>query len=435
MEDEMLNNISKYIENNVENSLYFTFIFYNLIFLLSIYLSYSLVFYLGYDITRFWMFFNPAEALNDLKELYLMVKNNDPYLKSEGYNVTTYPPFSYLFVQLLDFLNINNLFKYWVLNLIIFALPVIKIYKNVKTPKEKLALIYFSLIFFFSYGFFYGIDRGNLESLVHVFLLYIIAFRKNIYISAIFLSMAASLKIYAIVFLLCFFKREYYKTFFLTLFLLFIINLIALIMFEPSIKDSFTQWITHMSMWSRRFFGFYNTDISLLYGYTLDMWSALKILFLKFQFFSDPKDNYVIINYLLYGLYWIFFISLGLLFTAFRSNLNFKELLLIASIFSLITLAGTYQYRLSILMLFIFSFFIGQKFDKADIINCFIIMILCIPKPYLLIDMPNDIAPKGLDWNCVIVPFVSLIILLTIITKKIKDLKNNPLSIKKVIFG
>ena len=165
------------------------------------------------------------------------------------------------------------------------------------------------------------------------------------------------------------------------------------------------------------------------------MWSALKILFLKFQFFSDPKHNYVIINYLLYGLYWIFFISLGLFFTAFRSNLNFKELLLIASIFSLITLAGTYQYRLSILMLFMFSFFIGQKFDKADIINCFIIMMLCIPKPYFLIDMPNDIAPKGLDWNCVIVPFVSLIILLNIITKKIKDLKNNPLSIKKIIYG
>ena len=222
MEEKMINNISKYIENNIENSLYISFIFYNLIFLLSIYLSYSLVFYLGNDITRFWMFFNPAEALNDLKELYLMVKNNDPYLKSEGYNVTTYPPFSYLFVQVLDFLNINNLFKYWLFNLIIFTIPVIKIYKNIKTTKEKLALIYFSFIFFFSYGFYYGIDRGNLESLVHVFLIYIIAFRKNIYISAIFLSMAASLKIYAIVFLLCFFKKEYYRTFILALFLLLI---------------------------------------------------------------------------------------------------------------------------------------------------------------------------------------------------------------------
>jgi hypothetical protein len=130
-----------------------------------------------------------------------------------------------IFISSYIFLGIFINEKYTILLIVIKSILLILFFtmnKKILINENNFLLLFIPL----SFPFIYGVERGNLDLILFpLLLLFIILFKDRKYFSATFvLSLAVSFKIFPIIFLLLFFRKNNIKYIFYTLFQTFLIT-------------------------------------------------------------------------------------------------------------------------------------------------------------------------------------------------------------------
>jgi len=268
----------------------------------------------------------------------------------------------------------------FILSFFIVYLSISYQFLHIENTLSSLLLVI--IITIFSYPLMFSLDRGNFELLVFVYLLlFLIFFHKEKYLlSAIFLGLAAALKIYPAIFLLLFFKNKKFKESAITIGIMVGLSLISLSIFEGGLWKNL-QYLLHFSNISNNpiFQSFISIEKETMVQRGLTILSLIKIIV---QQYNIPVSDFVVQNYHL-----IYYVLVGVIFLPIAYYVVFieKELwknvaLLTISMLILPTLSA--DYKLMHIYLALFLFINSKKPNRLDILYLVFFALLLIPKNY-----------------------------------------------------
>jgi hypothetical protein len=212
-----------------------------------------------------------TDGINDLQ----IVANNSPYLKSEGWLPSIYPPFAYLQVHLYRELGISNREFSLYSQLAVFALIVRFLWKPLAPPQ---AIFVAVLATAMCNPLQFLIDRGNFEIFAVVWLgAGLLAYERNPTLGSMFMGLAAATKVTPLIFLVLPFCERRWRATAAFLASGFSSTILALLTFEGSAAENLRHWLTAIGGYAA-----VNGTAGLAKpGYmlvTADIWSGLQIL-------------------------------------------------------------------------------------------------------------------------------------------------------------
>lgn len=377
---------------------------YLIIYGLMIYMLYMKVGYRGYDLDSFNFLYNHREYGSDMVENFAFVVNNNPYFKNEAWHNPFYPPAAYLFIIAMREFGFTTFGSWLLLNLILMS---IFIYVLKKYQKFKISDSFFwGFIFFLSYPFLFGLDRGNLETIC-ILLVSTALVIPNKMVKSILIGIAASLKLTPFIFILLFFRRRDWQYFVLTLIVFSFLTCVAVIYMDGGALAQLKEFIKYTTLHSQvlltnpvEYSGYEGPKEYILQGSTTDLFDAIRIVFLKSEIYYPGT--------LPISIYRIAMVSVGLLFLYVYSELSEFEIVLMISILYTIVVPLTYVPRLAI---FIPVLIMAIDSKKMFVLPA-IILFLLLPKSLFQIAVKVDV-------NQILVPVVLFCIYLKIIFEKL----------------
>ena len=177
-------------------------------FCIAVFYHYFLGSYLHLSYPYNTFLFAPEDRFHDFTNVIKMTKDLNPYYSQLW---AVYFPFFYVLVYPFSLLNMGfSLFIFHMLFIFGVAYWNVKSFGRPETLNQIMALF---IVTFLTYPFLFSIDRSNFEELIFIFLMItIIAFEKrNLNLSAIFLSFAIATKLFPAVFLILFLAEKKYS--------------------------------------------------------------------------------------------------------------------------------------------------------------------------------------------------------------------------------
>ena len=195
--------------------------------------------------------FTPADRFMDFF-VARYVADLNPYFNS------IVPSAQFPLVNLFDYLitllplNVSLQLFIILISIAFFSLTYLILWGGTKMSSRKLLEIL--PITFLTYPFLFTIDRGNLEILLFIFLLFFLYFflRENYALSAIFLSIASAMKIFPMVLLLLYLPKKKYRELILSIGMTALLSLGSLALFKGGLKQISISYCTVQISLSRR---------------------------------------------------------------------------------------------------------------------------------------------------------------------------------------
>lgn len=355
-------------------------------FTLSVLFHYVLSHYNGLNYYPFNTFlFNPADKFNDFFNIYHAAVLLNPY----AFFVSVYFPFTFIIMYLFTMISANYAFSLFLL--IFIAYFIYYIHKNINDhgssdiANKILNVFVFS---FMAYPFLFNIDRGNMECLIFVFLALFIYFyqKKQVYIGAIFLSLAASMKLYPWIFAVLLLSDKKYKSIFISIALVVLLTLVSAAAFQGGISGSFAGLLNNLNKFNQGYLMHY-TGLQ----HNLSLYGVAYLL-LQSNIFHliNPLFEFILRNY---------FIVAGIMLGSVMAYIMFvneralwkKSALLVFLI--LLLPPVSFDYKLIHLFIPLMLFFnCDEKSNKFNFVYSLLFGLLLIPKDYYIIADDISIA-------------------------------------------
>jgi hypothetical protein len=205
-------------------------------FTVSVIYHYVLAYYFGMNTYPYNSFlFDSRVRFDDFFSTYKASANLDPYSPPGG----AYFPFAYIIMYF------NTLFDKWIaLGFFIVSYIAILWYfisKQLLTSGKWENHYYTFILIFMSYPILYVIDRGNIEIWLFLSILFFHHFylKEKYIVSALFLSIAISFKLYPVVLGLLFILDKKYRELFYTTFFTLTLTILSMVILQGGFEKTF----------------------------------------------------------------------------------------------------------------------------------------------------------------------------------------------------
>ena len=301
----------------------------------------------------------------------------------------------------------------------VFLLLGFIILKGQKWYTNVIPVLIISLL---NYPFLFVMDRGNFEALVFIFVLIWLYFYINQHylISAIFLALAISMKIYPAVLLVLFFSVRKYRELAVSLGCTVVITIFSLMFFKGGFLPNI-NFLLHGSNFSSNWQ--FSQFVSL--GSNIVQRGASFLIFIKIFYFETGLLPGFVINHF-FILYMIFASITGVLLVLYVNFLEpepWKKItILIMAMLLLPPLSA--DYKLLLVFVPLLLFLNNKSHLKFDLIYLLLFGLLLIPKDYYFLTAVISDAkgmPHDISISVVINIFILIVISLMIIANGAKQ--------------
>jgi len=312
-----------------------------------------------------------------------------------------------------------SLTLFFVASIIILTIINIKEIGDKKFSKSSIFdVIVFSLL---SYPFLFAISRGNFEILVFFFL-YLFSYylsKKNFILSAVVLSIAISIKLFPVVFLIVFLSFKKFKAVIYACLLTLFLNLTSLLIIAKTLsKNIYTIVRDYLSNYS----GFYIKEQvidnrGLVFGHSL--YGLLKLCIFYFHKSTSITDITLKKVTSLFNIYTRIEIAIFVFFSAYIVFIEkelWKKVTLLVISMNLLPYVSA-DYKLINFFVPLYLFINKKERNKTDLFYVILFSLLLIPKNYYttLLNLPDISLAVFLN------PILMIILALLIIFEGLKN--------------
>lgn len=308
--------------------------------------------------------------------------------------IVTYSFFMTAIKQLFLFIGTEmSLMLFFVGSIILLTIINIKEIGDKKFSKSStFHVIVFSLL---SYPFLFALNRGNFEILVF-FLLYLFASylnKKNFIISAVFLSLAISMKLFPVVFLIVFLSFKKFRAVIYACLLTLFLNLTSLLIIAKTLSKDISKIISdYLSIYGGPYIKEQVIDNrGLVFGHSL--YGLLKLCI--FYFYKSTSITDVTLRKVtnLFNVYTRIEIAIFVFFSSYvifiEKELWKKITLLVISMNLLPNVSA--DYKLINFFIPLYLFINKKERSKTDLVYVILFSLLLMPKNYYttLLNLPD----------------------------------------------
>lgn len=359
------------------------------------YVAYIL--FIGFVMAIFYQTGQTILGYTDPKNTFLFTPGNmftDFIGPVNAPDIVTYSFFMTAIKQLFLLIGTEmSLTLFFVASIIFLAIINIKEIGDKKFSKSSIFyVVVFSLL---SYPFLFALNRGNFEILVF-FLLYLFTYylnKKNFITSAVFLSLAISMKLFPVVFLIVFLSFKKFRAVIYACLLTLFLNLTSLLIIAETLSKNFYKIIIdYLSIYS----GFYIKDQvidnrGLVFGHSL--YGLLKLHI--FRFYKSTSINDVTLKEVtsLFNSYARIEISIFAIlsfYIIFIEKELWKKITLLVISMNLLPYVSA-DYKLINFFIPLYLFINKKEKSKTDLIYVILFSLLLVPKNYYtsLFNLPD----------------------------------------------
>ncbi|MBQ8148543.1 MAG: DUF2029 domain-containing protein [Lachnospiraceae bacterium] len=342
--------------------------------------------------------FFPVDQYMDFFNVNQMVTGLRPYVDY----YSTYPPLilaiAYLFSLMADYKTyipyeivyttegkISFILFIGMFTAIIFVFLCIIFLREKELFKHKILIPPVVWILIFTAPYVWMLDRGNyLLVAIVCYLFFAYYYDKNDTAAAIFLGLAAAIKIYPLLIFFIFFLDKKWKPLLIACGTVFITSALTLIMF----KGGYIQNIKEIICALFAFGGGYTNEVPNVY-FSVGLSSILRLPFVLWNNLIVPENVHVMRIYFVVGSA----LALWTLWNVWREKLAWKRVMAMTALMVFL-IPNSYDYNLTFLFPAIVLFLIADKSEKksVDIIYLVLNGLLMIPKAYYYMLAPHGIG-------------------------------------------
>jgi hypothetical protein len=384
-------------------------------FILSMTYHFIISLFVGFSYPHNTFLLIPSQSFGDFF-CFMQVEFLNPYF---GKTISAQYPLVNFFANLTSLCNAKISFML----LLGFSLSClfIFVYGKIRNQEKLSSISNAILISFFNYPILFAIDRGNYELLIMGFLvLFIIFFEKEKYIlSGLFLAVPIAMKVYPAVFLLLFLINKKYRSLFVTLVFIALLQIIPLLMFEGGFFNN-VQFLLKGDNFNNSFLKMYLSNDNLTQR-SVTLYSAFKIIFIEFS----AIDN---INMTRFRYLYIMISAISIILLAIFIYFKEKELWKQVAILSIIMLVFPHisaDYKLIHILIPFALYLVTRKKFKYDYIYIALFSLLLMPKDYYLFSVIlSDTGTHDISIASIANPLIMIIMIAIIIYEnKIRNRK------------
>jgi len=336
--------------------------------------------------------FKPSEAFTDFTGLYGFIAQGNPY---QQLSTTPYYPLANLVIYLFTRLSLGWSFLVFVLGFL--ACLTWFNARNLATG-DRLELVRNVFIFtFLTYPVLIALDRGNMECLLVLLVLYFAYFfsKERYYLAAFFLSLAIAMKAFPVILALLFLARRQYRAFVITGVSTVLVTLFSLAVFKCNPVEYITMAlhggnIAHDNTLS--LFG--GTNYVFQRGTSL--FGVYKMALLTFHVIKNMDMGQWLALY--YGVA-VTLLGLTAVYVIWIEKKLWKQMALL--VFAMLLLPHlSADYRLLYLFVPLLMFINTERSPRRDLTYAILFGLLLIPKDYYFIpDTETDaLTDDNLHW-------------------------------------
>ncbi|MDA8170380.1 MAG: glycosyltransferase 87 family protein [Nitrospiraceae bacterium] len=286
----------------------------------------------------------------------------------------SYLPSTYLIVDL--FSKIGNPYIARIPYLFIFGVFfMVYAYSNLRAESTALTVQGVVIFSFMTYPVLFTLHTGNIEAYVFIFLCLFIYFyqRGKTVLSALFLAMPISMKLFPAVFLILLLADKKYKEILYVFLFILILTLLPLLIFDGGLRSGFSHYLGNLIASQKMY-----AQLMIIKGagnhYGHSLLNALRILFGP----SFPPVQTVMLPYFVFTM--VFFAAVSA-FIIFYETAFWKKVALLVMCMDLLPYTST-DYKLMHLFIPLFLFINKQEEERWDFIYIIVFSLLLIPKDY-----------------------------------------------------
>lgn len=288
----------------------------------------------------------------------------------------------YPFMVILGFLF--SLFRpyHFAVYLIIICYFILIIGKMfIQTGSKVKDWLYTFIIIFLSYPMLFGLDRGNFEILLFIFLLAFLYFflQKKYILSAIFLSFAIAMKIYPAILLFLFIPEKKYRAFLIGGISFVILTIGSFMLFQGGWQNNLEFLLNSSNISSNKYFlNFLSARADALTQRGVTLLTLVKIFSTETGMIPDLLADQISRSY-----FWAAIISFIPVIThvLFIEKDFWKRLALLT--FAMLLLPSiSADYKLVHVFLPLFAYLFSPHKDPLDVVYTILFGLLLIPKDY-----------------------------------------------------
>jgi len=335
--------------------------------------------------------FKPSAAFTDFTGLYGFMAQGNPY---EQLNASPYYPLANLVIYLFTRLSLGWSFLVFVLGFL--GCLVWFNVRNLGTG-DRLELVRNVFIFsFLTYPVLFALDRGNLECLLVLFVLYFAHFfsKERYYLAAFFLSLAIAMKAFPVILSLLFLARRQYRAFIVAGVSTVLVTLASLAVFKCN-PVTYVSMVLHGG--------------NIAHDNTFSAFSAANWAFQRgaglFGVFKLALLNFHVIKLMdmsrWLALYYGVAVSLMGLIAAYViwiEKKTWKQMALL--VFAMLLLPHiSSDYRLLYLFVPLLLFINAERSPRRDVVYAVLFGLLLIPKDYFFIPQTETDSLTGDNQN------------------------------------
>jgi len=315
--------------------------------------------------------FIPQDRFND----FFNVLKWNQYLPADPSPNRAYFPFTYIIINIFSLIQPKT-FSLFLFLISFFIFFVIFSLKNVGTENKvvdfKNVLIFSCL----SYPVLFLVDRANFESFVFIFLSLFIYFYQNkkLLISAVFLSLAISMKLFPAVFLILFVSDKKYKEAVYAVIFTVIVSIISLLFLSGSFIDNIQRMLLNMKLFNL---------VYVIRGLGFDYGHSLFSVFKIFDYWFNVN---ITIEELLrpYFVFVLVFFALLAAYVVFFEKEFWKKVTILITTMCLLPYASN-NYKLIHFFIPLYLYINTDRKEKIDILYVILFSLLLMPKNFRFI--------------------------------------------------
>lgn len=344
--------------------------------------------FLGYEYPDGSFLFWPGDRFMDFFNVNKMVSEGKPYIE----HYSSYPPFilgiAWIFSLFADYTQFSakeismmpvGMISYAVFVVVFTALIAVVLYKFLSKREDifpkKWMLIPAIVCIIFTAPYIFMLDRGNyLLVAIACYLAFVYYYEENEVAAAVFLGLAAAIKIYPIFLILIYILEKKWKNIAITIGSAGIVSMIPFMLFRGGMIRNAIEFVYALAS----FGGGYGNEVPNVY-FGVGLTSLLRFPFVVWNDLTVPEWFPVMPIYLVVGSV----LALWSLFMLRNEQMLWKKILVLTTLMIFLS-PNAYMYNLTFLMPVLVVFILADKSAKTwkDWVYLGFLGLLVIPKAY-----------------------------------------------------
>ena len=366
------------------------------------YLVINYLFNPGYPNSTF--LYAPHDRFKDFVNMINTCKNFDPYDLS-NFLPSVYFPLANLFFSLFYKLSIQNMTISVIAYVVLCIVLVVILFNKIIKSNNKLILITSLVI---SYPVLFSLERLNLELVVFLLTMgFVYFYNKNQFFLAVFLlSIAISMKLYPVLFLILFIKDKNYKPIYFSAFVCISLSLISLFLFNGGLIVNMHKLLFNLTKFNDIYGGLEGLQHnSTIYGMIKIMAMAVYKFIFNFNVYSAniAANEILRFPYLIFVFIYFLFVSAYIIFI---EKSLWKNVFLLTSLFILLPHVS-FDYKLLHMIIPLLLFLNDSHRDKYFLHYVILFSLIMIPNSYFYFFV--DISLAVFIYPCVMFLFTYFI--------------------------